>query len=103
MNLSILIQTERFFTQNDNTNQIGKAVFPNTGFGARFLPTTKGVPKDLFPIVVKPLIHYPGEETIAPGMDTLIFVTGRTKRSIEDHFDASNELENLRRANSKDA
>ena len=73
--------------------KIRKAVFPVAGFGTRFLPATKAMPKELLPIVDKPLIQYAAEEAIAAGLDTLIFVTGRNKRAIEDHFDANNELE----------
>jgi UTP--glucose-1-phosphate uridylyltransferase len=69
-----------------------KAVFPVAGFGTRFLPATKAMPKELLPIVDKPLIQYAAEEAIAAGIDTLIFVTGRNKRAIEDHFDANNDL-----------
>ena len=72
--------------------KIRKAVFPVAGFGTRFLPATKAMPKELLPIVDKPLIQYAAEEAIAAGIDTLIFVTGRNKRAIEDHFDANNEL-----------
>ena len=81
--------------------QIKKAVFPVAGFGTRFLPATKAMPKELLPIVDKPLIQYAAEEAIAAGVDTLIFVTGRNKRAIEDHFDANNELEAILRANDK--
>ena len=83
--------------------EIRKAVFPVAGFGTRFLPATKAMPKELLPIVDKPLIHYAAEEAIAAGIDTLIFVTGRNKRAIEDHFDANNELEYMLRAKGKDA
>ena len=83
--------------------KIRKAVFPVAGFGTRFLPATKAMPKELLPIVDKPLIQYAAEEAIAAGIDTLIFVTGRNKRAIEDHFDANNELENMLRAKGKDA
>ena len=72
---------------------IKKAVFPVAGFGTRFLPVTKAMPKELLPIVDKPLIQYAVEEAIRAGIDTLIFVTGRNKRAIEDHFDANYELE----------
>ena len=72
---------------------IRKAVFPVAGFGTRFLPATKAMPKELMPIVDKPLIQYAAEEAIAAGIDTLIFVTGRNKRAIEDHFDGNQELE----------
>ena len=80
---------------------IKKAVFPVAGFGTRFLPATKAMPKELLPIVDKPLIQYAAEEAIAAGIDTLIFVTGRNKRAIEDHFDANNELETMLRAKGK--
>ena len=80
-----------------------KAVFPVAGFGTRFLPVTKAMPKELLPIVDKPLIQYAVEEAIAAGIDTLIFVTGRNKRAIEDHFDANNELESVLRSKGKDA
>lgn len=80
-----------------------KAVFPVAGFGTRFLPATKAMPKELLPIVDKPLIQYAAEEAITAGIDTLIFVTGRNKRAIEDHFDANKELELLLRAKGKDA
>lgn len=73
--------------------KIKKAVFPVAGFGTRFLPATKAMPKELLPIMDKPLIQYAAEEAIAAGIDTLIFVTGRNKRAIEDHFDANIELE----------
>jgi len=81
---------------------IRKAVFPVAGFGTRFLPATKAMPKELLPIVDKPLIQYAAEEAIAAGVDTLIFVTGRNKRAIEDHFDANPELESILRAKGKD-
>ena len=73
--------------------KIKKAVFPVAGFGTRFLPATKAMPKELLPIVDKPLIQYAVEEAISAGIDTLIFITGRNKRAIEDHFDSSPELE----------
>ena len=72
---------------------VRKAVFPVAGLGTRFLPATKAMPKELLPIVDKPLIQYAAEEAISAGIDTLIFVTGRSKRAIEDHFDANYELE----------
>ena len=75
-----------------------KAVFPVAGFGTRFLPATKAMPKELLPIVDKPLIQYAVEEAIAAGIDTLIFITGRNKRAIEDHFDSNTELEMALRA-----
>lgn len=81
--------------------KVTKAVFPVAGFGTRFLPATKAMPKELLPIVDKPLIQYAAEEAIAAGIDTLVFVTGRNKRAIEDHFDANHELEAALRANGK--
>ena len=83
------------------TSNIRKAVFPVAGFGTRFLPATKAMPKELLPIVDKPLIQYAAEEAIAAGIDTLIFVTGRNKRAIEDHFDNNQELEMALRAKGK--
>lgn len=70
-----------------------KAVFPVAGLGTRFLPATKASPKEMLPIVDKPLIQYAAEEAIAAGATELIFITGRNKRSIEDHFDNASELE----------
>jgi UTP--glucose-1-phosphate uridylyltransferase len=81
--------------------KVRKAVFPVAGFGTRFLPATKAMPKELMPIIDKPLIQYAAEEAIAAGIDTLIFVTGRNKRAIEDHFDSNNELEIALRAKGK--
>jgi UTP--glucose-1-phosphate uridylyltransferase len=73
--------------------KITKAVFPVAGMGTRFLPATKASPKEMLPIVDKPLIQYAVEEAIAAGITELIFVTGRSKRAIEDHFDKAYELE----------
>ena len=73
--------------------KVRKAVFPVAGLGTRFLPATKAMPKELMPIVDKPLIQYAAEEACAAGIDTLVFVTGRNKRAIEDHFDSNLELE----------
>ena len=72
---------------------IRKAVFPVAGLGTRFLPATKAMPKEMLPIVDKPLIQYAVEEAIAAGVTELIFITGRNKRAIEDHFDSIPELE----------
>lgn len=83
-------------------NTIRKAVFPVAGFGTRFLPATKAMPKELLPILDKPLIQYAAEEAISAGIQTLIFVTGRNKRAIEDHFDNNQELEILLRRKGKD-
>jgi len=74
---------------------VRRAVFPVAGFGTRFLPATKAMPKELLPVVDKPLIQYAAEEAVEAGIDTLVFVTGRNKRAIEDHFDANPELEGL--------
>ncbi|MDR0672702.1 MAG: UTP--glucose-1-phosphate uridylyltransferase GalU [Zoogloeaceae bacterium] len=73
--------------------KIRKAVFPVAGLGTRFLPATKASPKEMLPVVDKPLIQYAVEEAVAAGITELIFVTGRSKRAIEDHFDKAFELE----------
>ncbi len=72
---------------------VRKAVFPVAGMGTRFLPATKASPKEMLPIVDKPLIQYAVEEAVAAGITDMIFVTGRSKRAIEDHFDKAYELE----------
>ena len=72
---------------------IRKAIFPVAGLGTRFLPATKATPKEMLPIVDKPLIQFAVEEAIEAGLTEMIFVTGRTKRAIEDHFDKAYELE----------
>jgi UTP--glucose-1-phosphate uridylyltransferase len=74
-------------------NQITKAVFPVAGMGTRFLPATKASAKEMMPVVDKPLIQYAVEEAVAAGMKEMIFITGRGKRAIEDHFDKATELE----------
>lgn len=76
------------------TKTIRKAVFPVGGLGTRFLPATKAMPKEMLPLVDKPLIQYAVEEARAAGIEDFIFVTGRAKHAIEDHFDISFELEN---------
>jgi UTP--glucose-1-phosphate uridylyltransferase len=73
--------------------KIRKAVFPVAGLGTRFLPATKASPKEMLPVVDKPLIQYAAEEAEDAGVDHLVFITGRNKRSIEDHFDKAYELE----------
>jgi len=73
--------------------KLKKAVFPVAGFGSRFLPVTKASPKEMLPIVDKPLIQYAVEEAAAAGITEMVFVTGRNKRAIEDHFDKAYELE----------
>ena len=75
--------------------RVRKAVFPVGGLGTRFLPATKALPKEMLPLVDKPLIHYAVEEARAAGIEEFIFVTGRGKSAIEDHFDHSHELEEL--------
>ena len=81
---------------------IRKAVFPVAGMGTRFLPATKANPKEMLPVVDKPLIQYAAEEAVMAGIDTLVFITGRHKRSIEDHFDKAYELEAELQADGKD-
>src|SRR5690606_3500377 len=73
--------------------RVRKAVFPVAGLGTRFLPATKANPKEMLPVVDKPLIQYAAEEAVKAGAEVLIFITGRTKRSIADHFDRAYELE----------
>ena len=80
---------------------ITKAVFPVAGLGTRFLPATKGIPKEMLPIVDKPLIQYAVEEAVAAGIDTMIFITGRSKNAITDHFDKAYELEKELEAKNK--
>lgn len=77
-----------------NVTNLNKAVFPVAGLGTRFLPATKAQPKEMLPVVDKPLIQYAVEEAAAAGIRHMIFVTGRNKRAIEDHFDTAYELEN---------
>lgn len=74
-------------------DEVRKAVFPAAGLGTRFLPATKASPKEMLPLVDKPLIQYGVEEAVASGLDEVVIVTGRGKRAIEDHFDVSFELE----------
>lgn len=74
-------------------NKIKKAVFPVAGLGTRFLPATKAIPKEMLPIIDKPLIEYAVEEAVNAGIEEIIFITSHTKRSIEDHFDQNFELE----------
>jgi UTP--glucose-1-phosphate uridylyltransferase len=77
------------------TNKIRKAIFPAAGLGTRFLPATKASPKEMLPLVDKPLIQYVVEEAVASGVESVLIVTGRDKSSIENHFDISFELEHL--------
>ena len=81
--------------------KVTKAVFPVAGLGTRFLPATKANPKEMLPVVDKPLVQYAVEEAVAAGITDLIFITGRNKRSISDHFDMAYELENELERNGK--
>ena len=74
-------------------DKITKAVFPVAGLGTRFLPATKAIPKEMLPIIDKPLIEYAVEEAVLAGITDIIFITSHTKRSIQDHFEQNHELE----------
>jgi UTP--glucose-1-phosphate uridylyltransferase len=82
--------------------KIRKAVFPVAGLGTRFLPATKAMPKEMLPLVDKPIIQYAVEEALASGIEEIIFVTGKGKSALEDHFDRSYQLENMLRDRKKD-
>ncbi len=84
------------------TNKIRKAVFPAAGLGTRFLPATKSSPKEMLPLVDKPLIQYAVEEAVASGIESILIVTGRDKTAIEDHFDISFEMEQMLKERGKD-
>ncbi|MBK9214446.1 MAG: UTP--glucose-1-phosphate uridylyltransferase GalU [Chloracidobacterium sp.] len=84
------------------TNKIRKAVFPAAGLGTRFLPATKASPKEMLPLVDKPLIQYSVEEAVASGIESILIVTGRDKTAIEDHFDISFEMEQMLKERGKD-
>ncbi|MCM0084122.1 UTP--glucose-1-phosphate uridylyltransferase GalU [Geomonas sp. Red32] len=75
--------------------RVKKAVFPVAGLGTRFLPATKSTPKEMLPLIDKPLVQYVVEEAVASGIEQILFVTGRGKRAIEDHFDIAFELESM--------
>ncbi|BBG64717.1 UTP--glucose-1-phosphate uridylyltransferase [Hydrogenimonas sp.] len=81
---------------------IKKCLFPAAGYGTRFLPATKAMPKEMLPVMAKPLIQYGVEEAVEAGMDIMAIITGRGKRAIEDHFDISYELEHQIRGSSKE-
>jgi len=83
------------------TSLVRKAIFPVAGLGTRFLPATKAQPKEMLPLVDKPIIQYGVEEAVAAGVDNIILVTGRGKNAIEDHFDVSVELESFLEARGK--
>src|SRR3982075_4377709 len=92
--------SRQFITTTNDSNhgmtmRVRKAVFPAAGLGTRFLPATKAMPKEMLPLVDKPIIQYGVEEALAAGCDQIIMVTGRGKSAIEDHFDQSYELEQL--------
>jgi UTP--glucose-1-phosphate uridylyltransferase len=88
-------------TENPAQKKVRKAVFPAAGLGTRFLPATKAQPKEMLPLVDKPIIQYGVEEAVASGVDNIILVTGRGKNAIEDHFDVSVELETFLEARGK--
>src|SRR3954447_18857486 len=82
-------------------HSVRKAVFPAAGLGTRFLPVTKAQPKEMLPLVDKPIIQYGVEEAVGAGIDNILLVTGRGKNAIEDHFDVSVELESFLEARGK--
>src|ERR1041385_8620608 len=88
-------------TMRPVNTSVKKAVFPAAGLGTRFLPATKAQPKEMLPLVDKPIIQYGVEEAVAAGVDNIILVTGRGKNALEDHFDVSVELKTLREARAK--
>src|SRR6184192_797907 len=83
----------RMWMRSSSKSKIQFAVFPVAGRGTRFLPATKASPKEMLPIVDKPLIQYATEEALSAGATKLVFITGATKRAIADHFDIDHELE----------
>lgn len=83
--------------------RVKKAVFPVAGLGTRFLPATKSSPKEMLPLIDKPLVHYVVEEAVASGIEQILFVTGRGKRALEDYFDIAFELEAMLHDRGKDA
>lgn len=85
------------------TNKIRKAVFPAAGLGTRFLPATKASPKEMLPLVDKPLIQYAVEEAVASGIESILIITGRDKSAIENHFDISFEMEQMLKERGKDS
>src|SRR5579871_2717273 len=85
----------------DKPRRVRKAVLPAAGLGTRFLPATKAQPKEMLPVVDKPLIQYVVEECVTSGIENIIVVTGRGKNAIEDHFDSSPELERFLESHGK--
>src|SRR6266849_5745653 len=84
------------------SSKVSKAIIPAAGLGTRFLPVTKASPKEMLPLVDKPLIQYAVEEAVSAGIEDIIVITGRGKRAIEDHFDLSFELEEVLKESGKD-
>ena len=91
------------YTKIHSLKSVKKCLFPAAGYGTRFLPATKAMPKEMLPVLTKPLIQYGVEEAISAGIDTMAIVTGRGKRAIEDHFDVSYELEHQIKGTSKES
>src|ERR1700685_687646 len=87
------MQERRTNSDRRKIRKVRKAIFPAAGLGTRFLPATKAQPKEMLPLVDKPIIQYGVEEALAAGCDQIIMITGRGKSAIEDHFDVSYELE----------
>ena len=87
----------------NSLKSVKKCLFPAAGYGTRFLPATKAMPKEMLPVLTKPLIQYGVEEAVSAGIDTMAIVTGRGKRAIEDHFDVSYELEHQIKGTSKES
>lgn len=85
-----------------NSTKIRKCLFPAAGYGTRFLPATKAIPKEMLPILTKPLLQYGVEEALGAGVENMAIVTGRGKRAVEDHFDISYELEHQIKGTSKE-
>lgn len=83
--------------------KVKKAIIPAAGLGTRFLPATKSLPKEMLPIVDKPVIQFIVEEAVASGIEDILIITGKNKRAIEDHFDKSYELEETLKKRGKDA
>src|SRR5499427_8539611 len=96
-----MLPRPRIVRYDSVVTSVRKAVFPVAGLGTRFLPATKAQPKEMLPLVDKPIIQYGVEEAVASGADNIILVTGRGKNAIEDHFDRSVELESFLEARGK--
>src|SRR3954462_10032757 len=98
---SSMLPLARIVRYDSVVSSVRKAVFPAAGLGTRFLPATKAQPKEMLPLVDKPIIQYGVEEAVASGIDNILLVTGRGKNAIEDHFDVSVELESFLEARGK--